>query len=1029
MKILAIRGRNLASLEGDFDIDFNKEPLKSAGIFAITGATGAGKSTLLDALCLALYNKTPRMKQDAEKVEMTDVGKHTLSSTHPGSILRKGTAEGMAEVEFIALNHKTYRARWSVARAHRKETGKLQIEEISLYNITDDIAESGKKVELLKRIVELIGLTFEQFTRTVLLAQGDFATFLKANSAEKAELLEKLTGTEIYAELSATIFRKFKDAKEALDSLENQVNAVALLSDDEINTLKEQIEQLIRLETKSRQNHDAITKQLEQQVITNKLKNEIDVLQKRLAVTLQQQESYTQRTEMLGYIVLVEQIKTVVSELETAKKQSDLLNNEVTQAQNKYKTIANNLNEATQQNNKALIELEKVNKRYAEIQPELIKSRELATRYKEQEQQLQALTKLYNENTRKYNSISVNCDKLNKQISDNTKNGALHETWLAEHAHYGAILLQLDQIRELVANQTTYSKQIKQLSEEKNTLQQIISSTRTKIESANKIIQQLKETSPTEALILRAQLQDGKPCPVCGSTHHPLTHTEANTSQTMEVEKLEEKLKAANNIVETNNSLIAQNEKIIIATDTNITNLNSLLAANQAKLAQYIQLIPEGPALLENGTLITTLESIHNQQTKTKDAKTVLEKKFLELNGALVAEKRVMEELKPIITEQSLQIKAITSAIQELKQQRSVLFDGQEPEQIENKFTTYVSERTLIVNRTLTEKNTLLTKLEVETARIERLNKEITQNNENKKNATQAINTWLQEQNNAYINEHFDTLLTYSTQWLIDEQKAINTYKEELVKINTILNDQQKRLTEQLKNYPDITSEQQKELAAQLELLDKQIAEDHTERAKAEGRVTINEENKKIVARFDKELKAKQLQKENWGKLNELLGQSDGSKFKKIAQQYTLDTLLLYANRQLEMLTNRYRLERNPDPDLLVLQVVDSEMMDEIRPVKTLSGGETFLISLALALGLSSLSSRRMTVESLFIDEGFGSLDPQTLTIAIEALERLHMQGRKIGVISHVAEMNERISTRIEIIKSSGGRSHIHIVG
>ena len=164
---------------------------------------------------------------------------------------------------------------------------------------------------------------------------------------------------------------------------------------------------------------------------------------------------------------------------------------------------------------------------------------------------------------------------------------------------------------------------------------------------------------------------------------------------------------------------------------------------------------------------------------------------------------------------------------------------------------------------------------------------------------------------------------------------------------------------------------------------------------------------------------------ENWKKLNLLLGSASGNKFKEMAQGYTLETLLAYASKQLAELAPRYRLQRIPDT--LALQVIDVDMLNEVRTVHSLSGGESFLVSLALALGLSSLSSNRMKVESLFIDEGFGSLDSETLRIAMDALGRLHTQGRKIGVISHVAEMTERISVRINVVRTSNGKSYIQI--
>ena len=191
-------------------------------------------------------------------------------------------------------------------------------------------------------------------------------------------------------------------------------------------------------------------------------------------------------------------------------------------------------------------------------------------------------------------------------------------------------------------------------------------------------------------------------------------------------------------------------------------------------------------------------------------------------------------------------------------------------------------------------------------------------------------------------------------------------------------------------------------------------------------RLRTQTENKAKVSGLQEELNVRRTESERWAKLNELAGSADGAKFRRIAQGYTLDILLNYANVQLRELTRRYRLERVPET--LALQVIDRDMCDEVRTVHSLSGGESFLVSLALALGLSSLSSNRMRVESLFIDEGFGSLDAETLRVAMDALESLRTQGRKIGVISHVQEMTERIPVRICVNRAGNGRSFLEVL-
>ena len=191
MKILSIKGRNLASIEGDFIIDFRSEPLRSAGIFAITGSTGSGKTTLLDAMCIALFYKSPRTyKAKTDKSQERE--EDGIKENDCRSILRHGAGEGYAEVEFLALNGKEYRSRWSVNRARNKGDGNMQAARYELFCNSDNQFISKNKKENEETIVKLLGLNYEQFTRAVLLAQGEFSAFLKASPNEKAEILEKL---------------------------------------------------------------------------------------------------------------------------------------------------------------------------------------------------------------------------------------------------------------------------------------------------------------------------------------------------------------------------------------------------------------------------------------------------------------------------------------------------------------------------------------------------------------------------------------------------------------------------------------------------------------------------------------------------------------------------------------------------------------------------------------------------------------------------------------------------------------------
>ncbi|SHN04515.1 exonuclease SbcC [Duganella sacchari] len=219
MKILKISGKNLASLAEEFSVDFEAEPLASTGLFAISGPTGAGKSTLLDALCLALYDATPRLLRVAGRSLLADVGNETVSTQDPRTLLRRGTAEGYAEVDFVGSDGASYRARWSVRRSRTKAEGALQPTMMSLKLLPSEQPIGATKTEVKAEIEKRIGLSFEQFTRAVLLAQNEFSAFLKAEDNERGELLETLTGSTVYSEISMRAFERNKLEQAALQKL------------------------------------------------------------------------------------------------------------------------------------------------------------------------------------------------------------------------------------------------------------------------------------------------------------------------------------------------------------------------------------------------------------------------------------------------------------------------------------------------------------------------------------------------------------------------------------------------------------------------------------------------------------------------------------------------------------------------------------------------------------------------------------------------------------------------------------------
>lgn len=292
MKILAIRLKNLASLAGPFEIDFTAEPLASAGLFAITGPTGAGKSTLLDALCLALFGAVPRLNNTGRDAKVPDADGE-IATGDPRTLLRRGTGEGYAEVDFVGVDGRRYRARWEANRAREKAGGKLQASRQSLRDIDQDQLLASQKGEYKTQLEAALGLNFEQFTRAVLLAQSEFSAFLKADDNDRSELLEKLTDTALYTRLGRRAFDKTKEAREAHKLLQDQATGVTPLAPEARAELDERFnaaQQQMKLQ-------QAQLKQLEQQ---HGWLKDLRVLQDAQQAAAEQLHSAQQHSESLA---------------------------------------------------------------------------------------------------------------------------------------------------------------------------------------------------------------------------------------------------------------------------------------------------------------------------------------------------------------------------------------------------------------------------------------------------------------------------------------------------------------------------------------------------------------------------------------------------------------------------------------------------------------------------------------------------------------------------------------------------------
>jgi len=1024
MKILAIRGRNLASLEKEFEVDFTAEPLKSAGIFAITGSTGSGKSTLLDALCLALFNASPRTSLAAEDVLIRDIGDKTINHRDCRNILRRGAGEGYAEVDFVALNGDVYRSRWSARRARGKADGSMQSSELRLYNVSTAKEEQGLKTALLNKITQLAGLTFEQFTRSVLLAQGDFATFLKAKQSEKAELLEKLTGTDIYSRISIAIYERTKSTEAEWSIINERIKGIELLSDEQFVAIKEEESDTRQEVLGLRKNTEALNAQLTWLNDKERILIEVKQAEANLSAAQNSILNASKRYEYIEQIESVQDIRNVFGLLKNTEKQIAEDN------KNLHQTAAQ-----SSENSKLLLQAEGIlrecekeqellSEKQKEIAPQIIRARELDVRIKaasvntEDAHKELSATKVAFEKTEK----EVKAIKQSLAAAEENLQSLNH--WLAANRHYEAIAPRTELILNLATDAQTAHEQSEQ---NKKTLKSNNLLLEENIRQLNLLKQEadsLNNLLPAEIATLRTKLTDGEPCPVCGSTHHPAA--KAQSDRQMKEQELNSAKEQNAGQTELLTSEIEKRKNEITRLSTLIENYTIQYDKAYRSLESNLTAIPEWKELFKQSNLneyITASTSLWTANTeKLAGIKESIDKLRATLNG----EENRLKDAAVNLKAKADKVSNFRQIDEHLSAERATVLRGKPADAAEQYFVNQQQAITNKLKQATDNRNTLAAKHESLKGIIGQIQKSINQSEEKYKALQHEFDAWINGKE-GITSERLSELLGKDNAWIQAEKQALKTISEAETTAKATLAERAKNLEqhnlsptkpENENETKAALTQKSEELNALTEKLSKRITE-------IEVALSSNEKALAQIKGLEKELKQKEELTGNWRKLNSLLGSSNGNKFKEKAQMYTLDILLTYANKHLQELSPRYSLQRIPET--LALQIIDMDMLNEVRTIHSLSGGESFLVSLALALGLSSLSSNRMKVESLFIDEGFGSLDSDTLRTAIDALERLQTQGRKIGVISHVAEMTERIAVKIKVSKASNDKSEIEV--
>ena len=955
MRIHTIRLANLNALTGTWEIDLD-HPAYNDNIYALTGPTGAGKTTILDAISLALYGRTPRLAR---------IGKtgNEIMSRHSGTC--------HAEITFSTRTGR-YRSHWSQHCARRKAGGELQNPKHELADAeSGELLATGLK-DVAAAIERLTGMDYQRFTRAMLLAQGDFAAFLRAAPDERAPLLEQITGTEIYSRISIAVHERLRDALEQQRQLATETAGITPLDAATHTALTQESaalqKQLAALATRQQQTAAALARAQNIAELTAELAR----LDEQHTAHQAALARFAPERERLAAAHSAALLDADYARLDYRGGEQQQHAAAASRLDEQAPALARTHETANQALTAASARVHSEKQRLAAAQPRWQQTRAYDHTLRHQREQLASLEQRVAAHTAAQTALAA-AEKHAAAARENSARADVArkktETALAAHLQ-GRLLREYQTEKENILRELAYHQRIADLEQQ------------------------------------RAHLHDGEPCPLCGATEHPYASAlpARPDDLTARLETLDTHIKQAETLNEQH-----ENAQRALARARDQQNQAENHAALAAEKASNSAVHAEQHAALQQTHAQTLAARQALLANRDPDAEETAQQR------AIAEAEAAMEKARD--TCQTAQTAAAANQQQRAQLHARLTAQQQELQTAEKQFAAALGMCSEIAapspagrspqrGRDGEGVDDVPCAPKISTFSIS--------DHPHSNTSSRAATTFPDE------TAWQAARLPAATREALARQAA--ALDQQTLTLHTRQQDRAARLaslTAQSTDDPDTATLQARQEA------DEHTRQQHQQTLAAnQHRLAEHERASERLAAQQQAIAKQAAETGRWQNLHELIGAADGKKYRNYAQSLTFASVIAQANRQLVQLSDRYLLTADPARPL-ELNIIDNYQGGETRSAKNLSGGESFIVSLALALGLAQMSGENMQIDTLFLDEGFGTLDEETLDSALETLAQLRTHGKHIGIISHVAALTERIATRIQITPQNGGNSII----